>query len=69
MKQGGHNFHVPLLASDKQRRGSIRLQDATEGECGALSFGNNGSHGGATHDPVPWTHPECHHNLKLRHGR
>jgi hypothetical protein len=26
IQQGGHNFHVPLLASDKKRRCSIRLQ-------------------------------------------
>jgi hypothetical protein len=53
IEQGGYNVCVPFLTSDVQRRGFIRLQDGTEGEFGALSFGNNGSHGGATHDPVP----------------
>ena len=33
IQQGGHNCHVPLLASDKKRRGSIRLQGhPNEGE-------------------------------------
>ena len=67
IEQGGHDVCVPLLTSDEQRRCSICLQDATAGECGALSFGNNGSHGGATHNPVSWTHPERHR--KLGHGR
>jgi hypothetical protein len=55
IEQSGHNVNVPLLESDEQRRGSIRLQDATRGEFGALSVVNQASHGGATHDTVSWT--------------
>ncbi len=39
IEQGRHNFYVPPLTSDKQRRGSIRLQDGTAGERCELSFG------------------------------
>jgi hypothetical protein len=52
VEQEGHNFYVPLLTSGEQRRGSTHLQDATTGECGALSFVNHLSQGGATQDPV-----------------
>jgi len=51
-EQGGHNFYVPPLTSDEQRRGSIRLHDATTGECGALSSVHRVNHGEDTQDPV-----------------
>jgi hypothetical protein len=52
IEQGRHNFCVPPLTSDKQRRGTIRLHDATTGECGALSSVHRVNHGEDTQDPV-----------------
>jgi hypothetical protein len=63
IEQGGHNRHVPLLASDKQWRGSIRLQGSSDRVInGEGSLMQNQSRGGTAEVPASSTHARCCHS-------